>query len=122
MNEREALLRAVCENPDDDTPRLVFADWLQENGDEHDQARAEFIRAQVRSAARFESGDRTEDDPDALFASQLESLHGSRWWLSAPPAREGVSFRMWRGFPFRVVAPNRRALSRAEHAARIARS
>jgi uncharacterized protein (TIGR02996 family) len=44
MNEREALLRAVCENPDDDTPRLVFADWLQENGDE---ARAEFIRVQV---------------------------------------------------------------------------
>lgn len=44
MNEREALLRAIYENPDDDTPRLVFADWLQENGDE---ARAEFIRVQV---------------------------------------------------------------------------
>ena len=33
MTEREALLRAVCENPDDDTPRLVFADWLDENGE-----------------------------------------------------------------------------------------
>ena len=44
MNEREALLRAICDNPDDDTPRLVFADWLQEHGDE---ARAEFIRVQV---------------------------------------------------------------------------
>ena len=31
------------ENPDDDTPRLVFADWLDENGDE---ARGEFIRVQ----------------------------------------------------------------------------
>ncbi len=47
MNEREALLRAVCENPDEDTPRLVFADWLQENGDE---ARAEFIRVQIALA------------------------------------------------------------------------
>lgn len=47
MNEREALLRAVCDNPDDDTPRLVFADWLQENGNESDCARAEFIRAQI---------------------------------------------------------------------------
>ena len=47
MNERELLLRAVCENPDDDTPRLVFADWLQEHGDE---ARAEFIRLQIRLA------------------------------------------------------------------------
>jgi len=44
MTEREALLRAVCENPDEDTPRLVFADWLQENGDEE---RAEFIRLQI---------------------------------------------------------------------------
>ena len=47
MNEREALLRAVCENPDDDTPRLVFADWL----DEHDEPeRAEFIRLQIAAA------------------------------------------------------------------------
>ena len=37
MNEREALLRAICEHPDEDTPRLVFADWLQENGDDSDQ-------------------------------------------------------------------------------------
>jgi uncharacterized protein (TIGR02996 family) len=44
MTEREALLRAVCEFPDDDTPRLVFADWLQEHGDEE---RAEFIRLQI---------------------------------------------------------------------------
>ena len=25
MGDREALLRAICENPDDDLPRLVFA-------------------------------------------------------------------------------------------------
>jgi uncharacterized protein (TIGR02996 family) len=31
MNERAALMRAICENSDDDTPRLVFADWLDEN-------------------------------------------------------------------------------------------
>lgn len=43
MTERESLLRAVCENPDDDTPRLVFADWLDEHGD---PAWAEFIRLQ----------------------------------------------------------------------------
>jgi uncharacterized protein (TIGR02996 family) len=47
MNERDALLKAVCENPDDDTPRLVFADWLQEH-DEED--RAEFIRLQIEVA------------------------------------------------------------------------
>ncbi|QJX01255.1 TIGR02996 domain-containing protein [Frigoriglobus tundricola] len=31
MTERDALLRAICANPDDDTPRLVYADraWAQ---------------------------------------------------------------------------------------------
>ena len=38
-----AILAAVCAAPDDDTPRLVYADWLQEQGEE---ARAEFIRVQ----------------------------------------------------------------------------
>ena len=31
MSDRSALLAAVCANPDDDAPRLVFADWLDEN-------------------------------------------------------------------------------------------
>ena len=39
----EPFLAAISANLDDDTPRLVFADWLQENGDE---PRAEFIRIQ----------------------------------------------------------------------------
>ena len=47
MTERDALLAAVCEQPDDDTPRLVFADWLQEHGEEE---RAEFIRLQIELA------------------------------------------------------------------------
>ncbi len=41
--EERGLLDAVCRNPADDTPRLVYADWLQENGFE---PRAEFIRVQ----------------------------------------------------------------------------
>jgi uncharacterized protein (TIGR02996 family) len=39
----EPFLAAIIADPADDTPRLVFADWLQENGDED---RAEFIRIQ----------------------------------------------------------------------------
>jgi uncharacterized protein (TIGR02996 family) len=44
MTQRDALLRAVCDNPDDDLPRLVFADWCDENGEPE---RAEFIRTQI---------------------------------------------------------------------------
>jgi uncharacterized protein (TIGR02996 family) len=46
--EQVALWAAIRANPDDDTPRLVYADWLQENGEEE---RAEFIRVQCQLAA-----------------------------------------------------------------------
>ena len=50
MHEDEVAFRAkIIANPDDDTVRLVFADWLQENGQEE---RAEFIRVQCRIADR----------------------------------------------------------------------
>lgn len=45
MNERLALLRAILASPDEDTPRLMFADWLNEYGTtDADAARSEFIR------------------------------------------------------------------------------
>jgi uncharacterized protein (TIGR02996 family) len=46
--EVRALLDDARANLEDDTPRLVLADWLEEHGDEADRARAEMIRAQVR--------------------------------------------------------------------------
>jgi uncharacterized protein (TIGR02996 family) len=42
--DRDALLAAIRADPDDDTPRLVFADWLEEHG-EADFAR--FIRLEI---------------------------------------------------------------------------
>lgn len=45
MTDRDALLAAITANPDEDTPRLIYADWLEE----HDEAeRAEFIRLQCQ--------------------------------------------------------------------------
>jgi uncharacterized protein (TIGR02996 family) len=46
MSRREllSLLRTVRENPDDPTPKLVVADWLEEHGDESDRARAKYVR------------------------------------------------------------------------------
>jgi uncharacterized protein (TIGR02996 family) len=43
MSERDHFLQMIAENPDDDTARLVFADWL----DEHDDPLGEFIRLQI---------------------------------------------------------------------------
>lgn len=43
MSDRDALLLAIAADPAEDTHRLVFADWLEENGE---PARAEFVRVQ----------------------------------------------------------------------------
>jgi uncharacterized protein (TIGR02996 family) len=52
MSDRAALLAAIVAEPDEDTPRLVYADWLDENAaDLPDPAeartRARFVRAQI---------------------------------------------------------------------------
>lgn len=54
-DDHRSFLRRIKETPEDDTPRLVFADWLDEWGD---PAWAEFIRVQcalkqVNPAWRF---------------------------------------------------------------------
>jgi len=43
MPTDDDFLAAVIADPDSDVPRLIYADWLEENGDD---ARAEFIRIQ----------------------------------------------------------------------------
>jgi uncharacterized protein (TIGR02996 family) len=45
----EAFKQAVLAEPDDDVVRLVYADWLEDNGDEDDRARAALIRAQCEA-------------------------------------------------------------------------
>lgn len=45
MSDQDALLAAIRQSPDDDAPRLIYADWLDEHGDPD---RAEFIRLQIK--------------------------------------------------------------------------
>ncbi|HJZ58464.1 MAG TPA: TIGR02996 domain-containing protein [Gemmataceae bacterium] len=52
-SEWVAFLRAIVADPDDDTLRLVAADWLEENGQPE---RADFIRVQVELARLAASG------------------------------------------------------------------
>jgi uncharacterized protein (TIGR02996 family) len=47
MSESDSLFQAILANPDDDAPRLVYADWLDEHGRPE---RAEFIRVQCAMA------------------------------------------------------------------------
>lgn len=47
MTDQIDFIRAIIENPDDDPLRLVYADWLTENGQEE---RGELIRVQMELA------------------------------------------------------------------------
>jgi uncharacterized protein (TIGR02996 family) len=74
MARHEGFLQAIVENPDDDTPRLVYADWL----DEHcEPARAEFIRVQCELARLQEWDD--EWKPLSLRADELLQQHRAEW-------------------------------------------
>jgi uncharacterized protein (TIGR02996 family) len=45
---QQAFLAAIAESPEDDAPRLVYADWLREQDDPALAARGEFIALQCR--------------------------------------------------------------------------
>jgi uncharacterized protein (TIGR02996 family) len=68
------FLQAIAEQPDDDTPRLVSADWLDEHGD---PARAEFIRVQIE-LAKGVRGSRRRLELEARQRALL-AAHGRAW-------------------------------------------
>jgi uncharacterized protein (TIGR02996 family) len=85
----EGLLRAVFRDPDDDTPRLVFADFLEEN-DQPD--RAALIRYQCEQARL---------KPDARRARELKRLIGplvAKFKKQIEPLPEGMRCEFRRGF------------------------
>src|SRR5262245_35102105 len=53
MKDLKAWMTAICAEPDEDTPRLAFADWLEENGRPE---RAEGIRSRVAGPALRRGG------------------------------------------------------------------
>src|SRR4051794_22530696 len=62
-DQRAALFAGVREASDDDAPRLVLADCLDEHGDEDDRRHADLIRVQcetLRRAACLIDPDRPE--------------------------------------------------------------
>jgi uncharacterized protein (TIGR02996 family) len=50
MTHHDAFLQDIIAHPEDDAPRLIYADWLDEHGNEAERARAEFIRIQCELA------------------------------------------------------------------------
>jgi uncharacterized protein (TIGR02996 family) len=99
MIQDDGFLQAVLEDPDDDAPRLVYADWLEERG----EPRGEFIRTDC-ALARLAA-----DDPrrPALEERrrQLLAEHGDAWLGPLRGLAYGWGFR--RGFVEEVTADAR---------------
>jgi uncharacterized protein (TIGR02996 family) len=74
MQQHEAFLQAILEEPDADAPRLIFADWLDDQGESD---RAEFIRTQCLLA------DLPAHDPRQAELERQTTLllaeHEQRW-------------------------------------------
>src|SRR5262245_270699 len=83
-----ALLAAAKERPE---ARLVLADWLEEQPDEVDRARGEFVRVGVALAAMG------TDDPGRLDLERrqaaLRSRHEAAWLGPLREAAYGWDFR-----------------------------
>ena len=114
MTDEETFLSAILAQPDDDTVRLVYADWLAEHGDPD---RGEFIRVEVELARTPPDTIAAERRRSVLYGRRAELLkrHKAAWLAPfAPHARES-SFE--RGFvQFFEVS----AAAFAEHAGRWA--
>ncbi|MBP3958960.1 TIGR02996 domain-containing protein [Gemmata sp. G18] len=89
MNDEAALLAAIIAHADEDTPRLAYADWLDEHRPDAGpspasgpSARADYIRVQCRLAQR------PYDDPEypALLEREGELAH----WLESHTGAAGA--------------------------------
>ena len=101
MSGDDAFLQAICENPEDDTHRLIYADWLEDRGDPDGLARAEFIRLQYLLAGH---GTREQFQRE----SELLGIHKEKWLSGSQVTLAEWAFE--RGFLARAKADVRSLL------------
>lgn len=93
MTDSQAILAGILADPDDDVPRLVFADWLEENG----QCEwAEFIRVQIESVSVPRSEPRYKELNRR--ARKLLAQHKEVWLLEFQDLLPGCLVQFERGF------------------------
>jgi uncharacterized protein (TIGR02996 family) len=112
MIEKDFLMQILA-TPDDDAPRLVYADWLEEQGN---LDRAQFIRAQC-DVARLPAWHPRATEA-AWEAEALLSKGGAKWRAELP-ALDGIEWADFeRGFVTMVRVRDQKTLF--THAAAIA--
>ena len=136
--DHAGFLEAIAAHPDDDAPRLVYADWLEERGD----PRGAFIRLQCaleRLAVDDPRRSLLEDEADELLDAREQEwvapLHGQAddWrfrrgfveWFAADGERFLANADAWfaafplRGVRLKLAAPAVSSLAACRHLERI---
>ncbi|MGA3242378.1 MAG: TIGR02996 domain-containing protein [Bryobacteraceae bacterium] len=89
----EALLQAILEFPELDPPRLAYAAWCEEQGDEATKARGEFIRTQI--AISQTSLEILNSGGAAGLQNRVKALldtYGNTWAAPISPFVENYTF------------------------------
>lgn len=94
MDHEQAFLQAIREEPDDDAHRLIYADWLEEQGGAARTARAAFIRVQC-FLAELPEDDPARDDLEDEVVDLLAEYEGE--WTQ-PLQGIAEDWRFSRGF------------------------
>ncbi len=106
----QAFWRSIQEEPDDDAPRLIYADWLEEQGGAARLARAELIRVQCE-LERLPADAPRHAELKAREAA-LWAKHRKEWLAPLKPFASRIAFR--RGFPDEVLVQGKVFLAHAE--------
>jgi uncharacterized protein (TIGR02996 family) len=106
MTHEHAFLEAILDDPDDEGLRLIFADWLEEQG----QPRGEFIRTQC-TLAGLPADDRRRRSLEAR-ERQLLARHRDEWLGPLRSLAYLWGFR--RGFAEEVTLPAKVFLDHAD--------
>jgi uncharacterized protein (TIGR02996 family) len=91
MSDEAGFLQTIITDPDDDAPRLVYADWLEEHGQTE---RAEFIRVQCELAKLPEDDVRRpglEDRERSLLRSHEKEWNPFGRQIRGPEFRRGFA-------------------------------
>jgi uncharacterized protein (TIGR02996 family) len=75
MEQEQAFVDAIRAQPEDDAPRLAYADWLRERGD----PRGELIDAQVRWDRANQNLDLAAMQPHGVRSWQVQRQHEQAW-------------------------------------------
>jgi uncharacterized protein (TIGR02996 family) len=115
MSDEQALLNAILAHPEEDTPRLVYADWLDEQGGRVNAARAEYIRLEINIARADPAGPRTpEQEAAAARAKELFLEHGTDWFPEFVGRKNWFRGRCYpffaRGFPYQIYGQSHKLI------------